>query len=158
MRWLYNDGGRWDAGYRPRHAGDCVCRAIAIATERPYREVYEELFAEIGWSPGGRGRKDADGLVHRRAHNEDALLRRYLAQRGWGWTPTRRMDTGCTTVRLQSYELPLGRLIVSVSRHLVAVIDGVINDTGDCSRYGTRRVYGYFAKHIIGQGFRLIAP
>jgi hypothetical protein len=30
------------------------------------------------------------------------------------------------------------------SRHLVAVIDGVIHDTHDCSRDGTRCVYGYF--------------
>jgi len=28
----------------------------------------------------------------------------------------------------------------------VAVIDGVINDTYDCSREGTRCVYGYWEK------------
>lgn len=41
-------------------------------------------------------------------------------------------------------ELPSGRLIVAVSRHLCAVIDGVIHDTFDPSRDGTRCVYGYF--------------
>jgi hypothetical protein len=31
-----------------------------------------------------------------------------------------------------------------VSRHAVAVIDGVIHDTYDCSRGGKRCVYGYW--------------
>jgi len=38
----YNDGGRARAGYKG-YAGDCVCRAISIASERPYNEVYEAL-------------------------------------------------------------------------------------------------------------------
>ena len=31
-----------------------------------------------------------------------------------------------------------GRLIVAVSKHMVAVVDGVIHDTSDCSRNGSR--------------------
>jgi hypothetical protein len=42
-------------------------------------------------------------------------------------------------------ELPQGALLVKVSKHLTAVIDGVIHDTHDCSRGGTRCVYGYFS-------------
>ena len=38
----YNDGGRKDTGYKG-NAGDCVVRAIAIALELPYRQVYDEL-------------------------------------------------------------------------------------------------------------------
>jgi len=38
MDFIYNDGGRVAAGYKGR-AGDCVVRAIAIATQRPYQEV-----------------------------------------------------------------------------------------------------------------------
>jgi hypothetical protein len=143
MKFVYDDGGRWDAGYRPRHVGDCVCRAIAIATGRPYREGYEELFTEIGWSPGKSGRKEADGLIRPRADGEMKLTRWYLEQKGWTWTPTMKVGQGCN-VHLAEDELPLGRLIVRVSRHLVAVIDGVIHDTHDCSRDGTRCVYGYF--------------
>jgi hypothetical protein len=54
-----------------------------------------------------------------------------------------RIGSGCT-VHLRADELPPGRLIVNVSRHTVAVIDGVIHDTYDPSRDGTRCVYGYF--------------
>jgi hypothetical protein len=52
---------------------------------------------------------------------------------------------GCRT-HLRADELPSGRPIVSVSKHLVAVIDGVIHDIYDCSRDGTRCVYGYFRR------------
>ena len=43
-------------------------------------------------------------------------------------------------------ELPRGPLIVKVSRHLTAVIDGVLYDTHNCSRGGMRCVYGYFSQ------------
>jgi hypothetical protein len=62
---------------------------------------------------------------------------------GWVWTPTMQIGSGCT-VHLRADELPPGRLVVSVSKHLTAVIDGVIHDTHDCSRRGTRCVYGYW--------------
>jgi hypothetical protein len=55
------------------------------------------------------------------------------------------IGTGCK-VHLRDGELPMGRLIVKVSKHVVAVIDGVINDTHDPSRNGTRCVYGYYTK------------
>ena len=46
----YNDGGRLEAGYKGQ-TGDCVCRAICIATGKPYQEVIyqatEYLKAEI---------------------------------------------------------------------------------------------------------------
>ena len=42
MKWVYNDGGRFAAGYQ-YHVNDCVCRALSIVTERPYREVQRRL-------------------------------------------------------------------------------------------------------------------
>ena len=38
MKHIYNDGGRKKAGYKG-NAGDCVCRAIAIAANLNYAEV-----------------------------------------------------------------------------------------------------------------------
>ena len=145
MDFVETDGGRWEAGYRPRLAGDCVARAIAIAMQRPYGEVYEELWREYGWSPGGAGRRDDDGLIRPRADNEMRLTRWYLEERGWQWVPTMKIGSGCK-VHLRAEELPPGRLIVRVSHHLTAVIDGVIHDNHDCSRDGTRCVYGYFVQ------------
>ena len=48
-------------------------------------------------------------------------------------------------VHLKMNELPLGTIIVSVSKHLVTVIDGVIQDTYDPSCNETRCVYGYWS-------------
>jgi hypothetical protein len=69
---------------------------------------------------------------------------RYLESLGWRWISTMRIGSGCQ-VHLRASELPQGPLLVKVSRHLTAVIDGVIYDTHDCSRAGTRCVYGYFS-------------
>lgn len=43
------------------------------------------------------------------------------------------IGTGCK-VHLWGGELPVGRLVVSVSRHYTCVIDGVIHDTFDPQR------------------------
>jgi hypothetical protein len=42
MKFEENDGGRKEAGYKGK-TGDCVCRAICIATGKPYQEVYDRL-------------------------------------------------------------------------------------------------------------------
>jgi hypothetical protein len=137
---VIDDGGRAAAGFRGQ-TGDCVCRAIAIATELPYPEVYAALNGAADRERPRRGKKRSSARtgVHK------ATIRRYLTDLGWRWVPTMQVGSGCK-VHLRAAELPGGRLIVSVSRHLVAVIDGVIHDTHDPSRDGTRCVYGYFTK------------
>ncbi len=73
----------------------------------------------------------------------EAYERMFMNSLGWAWTPTMQIGSGCT-VHFRADELPSGRLVVSVAKHLTAVIDGVIHDTHDCSRRGTRCVYGYW--------------
>jgi hypothetical protein len=137
----FNDGGREAAGFRGK-TGDCVVRAIVIATEKPYLEVYEAL--------NGLSESERTGKRKRRKSNSRTgvyrvTYQKYLESLGWTWTPTMRIGQGCT-IHLRADELPNGRLIVKVSRHLAAVLDGVIHDTSDPSRGGTRCVYGYFRK------------
>ena len=55
------------------------------------------------------------------------------------------IGSGCK-VHLKADELPSGNIIVALSKHYCAVIDGVIHDTHDCSRNETRCVYGYWSK------------
>jgi hypothetical protein len=74
-----------------------------------------------------------------------AVLNKYLEKLGWKWTPTMFVGQGCK-VHLKKEELPMGTLIVSCSKHLTVVIDGVLNDVFDCSRNGMRCVYGYWTK------------
>lgn len=135
---VITDGGRRAAGYRG-DTGDCVTRAIAIATAFSYAEAYAivNATAQLERPRNGRRRSSARTGVHKRT------TRRVMAAMGWVWHPTMTIGSGCTT-HLAVGELPPGRLIVSVSRHIVAVIDGTVFDTYDPTRGGTRCVYGYW--------------
>jgi hypothetical protein len=140
MRYVFNDGGRAAAGYKGE-AGDCVCRAISIAAELPYRGVYialNQVAKTERQTKRGKRSSARNGVLK-------TTYRHYLELLGWSFTPTMAIGSGCQ-VHLRDGELPMGRLIVAVSRHLVAVIDGVIQDTDDPSRDGRRCVYGYYKK------------
>lgn len=135
---IYHDGGR-PPGAKP--SGDCVTRSIAIATGIPYAAVARALgcLAQRERPRAGRRRSDPNRGVRRVTYD------RYLASLGWVWYPTMGIGTGCR-VHLRQDELPDGRLIVRLSRHLTAVINGIVYDTFDPSRNGTRCVYGYWRK------------
>jgi hypothetical protein len=135
-----DDGGKMKAGFK--HSGDCVCRAISIATQIPYSEVYYGLNLL-----GERERitKRKRGKSHAGTGIYKQTIRKYMESIGWTWIPTMKIGSGCTT-HLRGDELPSGRLVVNVSKHTVAVINGVIHDIYDCSRGGNRCVYGYFIK------------
>ena len=140
MDFVFRDGGRAAAGYKGL-TGDCVTRSIAIATGKPYQEVYDALNRlALVERTGRRERKPSNSRtgVFRRAYQ------RYLESLGWRWTSTMKIDSECQ-VHLRASELPQGPLLVKVSRHLTAIIDGVIYDTHNCSRGGTRCVYGHFS-------------
>jgi Protein of unknown function (DUF2786) len=131
MKFVKDDGGRAAAGYKGE-ANDCVCRAVAIATERPYQEIYgrleEMIQAKFGPTKRPRG-------------VEDQMLHGLMETLGWVWVPTPK-------THMRKDELPPGRLVVCIKGHAVAVVDGVIHDTHPSSRHGTRFVQGYFKKDV----------
>jgi len=139
MEYVRDDGGRAAAGFRGE-TGDCVTRAIAIATGEDYRTVYDALARMMRSARQTRLTRGTprNGVPRR-------IYERYLSERGWGWYPTMSIGSG-TRVHLREDELPKGRIIARLSRHLTAVIDGTVHDTFDPSRDGTRAVYGYFAR------------
>mgnify|MGYP003139067426 CR=1 FL=1 len=150
MQFKYNRGGytRGSGKYR----GDCVPRAITIATGLPYEEVYEELQRRMEET---RLRSRAKYWNEKKPHRNKPhfgtcikVARRYLQDLGWTWVPTMGIGRGCT-VHLKADELPSGTIIAQVSNHVVCVIDGVMNDTYDSSRDETRCVYGYFIKDPV---------
>jgi len=141
MNFQYNDGGRKAAGYQGT-TGDCTCRAIAIGEQMPYDYVYDLL------NENAKHQRITKKQVKRgsaRTGVYKTTIKKVLQMLGWEWHPTMSIGSGCK-VHLRDGELPMGRLIVNVSRHMVAVVDGVINDTHDCSRGGMRCVYGYWRK------------
>lgn len=141
LSYIRDDGGRAAAGFKGK-AGDCVARAVSIASGRPYAEVYKALAAGMGSQRAGkRGKRAAsarDGVSVRRKWFKD-----YMASLGFVWTPTMQVGQGCK-VHLDASELPAGRLVVAVSKHYVAMIDGVIHDTHDPRREESTEI-GYFA-------------
>jgi hypothetical protein len=140
----YHDGGRAAAGYRGK-TGDCVVRSIAIATGLPYQHIYDMVNrASTRERTGTRKR----GISNARTGVYKSTIHRVMKQLGWVWTPTMQIGSGCT-VHLRPSQLPSGRLVISVSKHLTAMIDGVIYDTHDCSRRGRRCVYGYWQAPTI---------
>ena len=142
MRFEMNDGGRAESGFtgkiQPR---DCVCRAIAIATGKSYRDVYDEINRRA--KTARKGSRKARSSARNGVFKE--LTRALLADLGWEWVPTMKVGAGCR-VHLREDELPGGTIICKLSRHLATVIDGVVHDASDPSRDGSRCVYGYWTK------------
>lgn len=148
MDFQENDGGRAAAGYKG-NTGDCVCRAISIASGLDYLKIYNHITdATKEWRLNSRARH----AMKANPKNDTArtgvfkdVYHKFILSLGFKWIPTMKIGQGCK-VHLRAGELPKGKLIVSVSRHLTSVIDGVINDTYDPSRNATRCVYGYYIK------------
>ena len=141
MKFFYNDGGR-SKYYKSEKVGDCVCRAIAIANEMDYKEVYD-LINE--YAKKERINKKSGSRSSSRNGVAKTTTRKILNDLGWKWIPTMSIGSGCK-VHLKEEELPKGTIILALSKHLTCVKDGVIHDTYDCSRDGNRCVYGYYIK------------
>ena len=125
MKFINDDGGRAEAGYKgdagrlcdPRHRhrhrdplqGRVRRSQRACRRERPR---------------AGRRRSSARNGVFRQTYH------RYMLDMDWVWIPTMQIGSGCQ-VHLRKKELPKGNLVVRLSKHVTAVIDGKIHDTHD---------------------------
>lgn len=142
MEFVYDDGGR-SRYFKADNVDDCVTRAICNATGLNYKKVYDDLkrMAKDERITKRHKRKSSvrDGVSKKTLKK---YIEHYLL---WEWHPCMTIGSGCQT-HLREDELPDGTLIVSVSKHLTCVKDGVLYDTYDCSRDGERCVYGYWTK------------
>lgn len=141
VRFIRTDGGRAAAGY-VGEAGDCVARAVAVASGRSYQEVYDALSVGCRGQRLTRGRQRS-ASARNGVDTSRKWFKDYMRSLGFRWVPTMQVGQGCK-VHLRAEELPSGRLVVAVSKHYVAVLNGIIHDTFDPSRNGTRCVYGYW--------------
>lgn len=139
MKFVYNDGGRKKAGFKG-YTNDCVVRAVSIAMERPYKEVYNEINEFASKSERRKNKSSSRTGVY------PATIKRYMFSKNWKWKATMFVGSGCQ-VHLKNDEIPMNcNLVVCLSRHVCAVINGTIHDISDPSRNGTRCVYGYYYK------------
>ena len=132
MEWIYDDGGR-SLYYKAKDVGDCVVRAIAIANNMDYKQTYQLV------------KKYNNGETPRNGVYKEVYIK-LLKDLGWKWIPCCGRGVKKQNVHLHKDELPMGILICRVSKHLTCIKDGVIFDTYNCSRGGTRKVYGYWIK------------
>ena len=132
MQFVYATGGREKYFKGKRAVGDCVIRAIANATGLDYKKVYTDL-------------KRLNDNKSCRNGTPKSVAKKYLEQLGWRWVSCMEIGTGCQ-VHLCESELPYGVLVVRLSKHLTCVKNGVLYDTYDCTREGSRCVYGYWIK------------
>ena len=117
----YDDGGRRLAGFRG-DAGDCVVRALTIVTSGDYRSIYREVARANQLHKGTRSARNG---VNRKV-----------------WMPIFEAH-GLRKVKLPKGPRPtyseawqrFGDCIVSTTKHLAAVVDGVLRDTEDEREY-----------------------
>lgn len=141
MKFIYSDGGR-SKYFKAEKVGDCCARAIANATGIDYKEVYDSLNMLAKRERVGSRKKS---ISNARSGVYKSTADKYLKSLGWKWIPCMTIGSGCQ-VHLKEEELPKGALVLNLSRHFTCVKDGVLYDTYDCSRDGTRCVYGYWFK------------
>ena len=144
---MRDDGGRTGAGFKGI-AGDCVARAVAIASERPYAEVYAALSAGQGSQRASKRTKRRTASARNGVNTTRKWFKDYMVGLGFAWVPTMAIGAGCR-VHLDAAELPEGRLVVVVSGHYTTMIDGVIHDT-----YDPRREGAWYSEPDTGQALK----
>ncbi len=144
MDFQFNDGGRALAGFKDK-TGDCVARAIAIAAELPYADVYQALAEGTGSQRASKRRGKRPASAAHGINVKRKWFKDYMQSIGFEFVATMGIGTGCK-VHLRHDELPSGRLVVAVSRHYTAVIEGTVNDTLNPQRQSGRCVYGYWQR------------
>jgi hypothetical protein len=134
MRYAYNDGGRKTGGWKGTRAGDCGPRAIAIATEQHYRKVRADLDALAKEMTGGLRTSTNSGTYVSELH-------RYMIEQGWTLVLTKGQYLS---------DLPnSGTLLAVLSRHYVAVVNDIVQDTWDSrkskrTKCGSPKMDGYY--------------
>ncbi len=127
MSFIYNDGGRIEAGFKTQT--DCGIRALSIACEISYKEARAIL------KKAAKNGKQENGQIAGGIYKED--LDSALEQFGFKWHSAPKFKGR----KAKYYDLPKGRIVARMSKHFVAVIDKQLHDTWDSSE---KMVYGYW--------------
>lgn len=93
-----------------RQTGDCVIRAIAIATGQSWRETYRDL-CRIGEMQGD-------------LPNSNMVWEMYLRERGAEQFLLPESCPECITVKAFCERYPRGTYVIGTGTHTVATIDG----------------------------------
>jgi hypothetical protein len=151
LGFVYEDGGRGAAGFKGDAATASRARSPSLRASPTLRSTTTCMprsgtmrrhieTVRPGACRGATGGRARHRAMACRRRSGSPASRSLVGDEFPQWGSARAARFTCAD------ELPAGRLIVRVSKHLVAVVDGVIHDTHDCTRAGERCVYGYFRK------------
>jgi|SRR5690606_29910674 len=114
-----------------KKTGDCVIRALTIATEQPYEVVRDELFE----------------LMKKTGYSMDSKqnYERYLKQKGWIKHKQPRKSNGkkYKVAEIDKFIEQNERVVISIANHLTATENGKIIDLWDCRSY---TILNYYTK------------
>jgi len=133
IRYTFNDGGRADAGYKGK-TGDCVVRAIAIASRKPYKEVYGAMaktMQQAGYRASGNAYNQRPRAGNKPARNARDVQQDVLKQ--FGYTKVRLLH-GARPTYTDAYSM-YGDCIVGTTKHIAALVDGALHDIFDGRTY-----------------------
>ena len=138
LKYQYDDGGR--SKYFKGETGDCVVRAIAIATGEDYKLIYDQLtqanklYMETKNTKLSKRMKNTKSRKSGtpRGGNFKQIYKLFLEAKGWKWVSLMKFGSSERTKLDQLTKL--GTIIVSVPKHLLCMKDGVVLDIWD-SRY-----------------------
>jgi len=100
-----------------KQTGDCVVRAIAIATAQSWKDVYETLCRMGG--------------IECEMPSSNSLWGKYLSSMGFEQFLLPESCPKCITVRAFANKYPRGTYIIGTGNHAVAVMDGDWYDAWD---------------------------
>jgi len=151
MKFNYNDGGR-SKYFKGENVGDCATRAISIALGKDYKEVYDTInnMAKRESTKRHKG--------HKRSQSRNGVFKetwkRYLAKAGWVHVSTCSIGSTKSKLKFVDGALPeKGTYIVQLSKHLTTLVDGVINDTYDCSK---KQYYDWYSGDLVTNDERCV--
>ena len=121
-----DDGGREAAG-RKGKTGDCVTRALAILTGRPYLECYRALAEANSKEPRSRsyGKVTASNGVAKRAYEK--------VYRAFGLEKV-KLPAGAKPTFSEAYET-YGDCVVTTAKHIACLKAGALHDIWDGREY-----------------------
>ena len=145
MEYIYNDGGR--SNYFKGSTRDCVVRAIAIASDMDYKEVYDLIHQrQKEWA--NKSRSKAALRCRKNPSPRAGVWKQVyipiIEELGFRWVSTCEVGSSDRTYLSRSGStLPKGTLIVKTRRPLQCVKDHILYYTH--SSFGNM-VYGYWIK------------
>ena len=112
MKFYQTDNGRICKTFKD----DCVVRSISLATDQSYQQTFSDLM-ELGLEIGAYP-------------NHDKVWIKYLERKGFVKNKPPRING--KMIKLRNWSEAPKVAVVRNSKHLTAIVDGILHDTWDC--------------------------